>query len=111
VALAHNCPGPSALCVHFQVANLSALPTAAGTSPNTESTAQRGNCAFGFLGVVPEESAFVVAMALARIFPCTGYVEYTDKNWENVKDAISLSTEIADSSSKRSPLATPRSNL
>ena len=109
VALAQTCPNLTTLCIHFQVVSLSAPPATAGTTSNTESTAPRRDCALESLAVgkipVPEESVLMVALTLARIFPRIDCIEHIDKNWEKVMDAISLSREIVNYSSKRSPLA------
>jgi len=107
VVLAHHCPNLSFLCIHFQVASLSAPLVTAGTTSSAESTAPRRDCALTELEVgeipVPEQSVSVVALNLTRIFPHIEIIYYIGENWEKVMDAISLSREIFDSSCKQSP--------
>jgi len=64
------------------------------------------------VGGIPmaEESVATVAVILARIFPRIERVQYFDGNWEKVTDAIHLSRQIIDYSSKER-LSTPRSDL
>ena len=55
---------------------------------------------------MPEESAFVVALTLLRIFPAIESINYIGKDWVKVadaKDAICLSRRIVDHSSKEHP--------
>ena len=56
---------------------------------------------------VPEESVLTVTLTLARIFPHIKFTYYLDENWGKVMDAISLSREIVDRSSKRPPPPSP----
>ena len=111
VVLAYHCPNLTDLRIHFQVASLSTSPATAGTSSNTESTAPRRDCVLRYLEVgeipVPEESVLMVALTLARIFPRIELISYLDKNWEKVMNAISLSREIVDRSSKQPPPPRP----
>ena len=97
VALALHCPKLSILRVHFQVASLSA-PHA------TEPTGLRTDCALKELVVgempVSEESALVVALTLLWIFPRIERIDFTDKGWEKVEDAIHLSKRTVDFSGK-----------
>ena len=54
----------------------------------------------------------MVALTLARIFPYLESIDSgIDEKWGEVADAIKLSREIVDCSSKENPLSTPQSNL
>jgi hypothetical protein len=53
---------------------------------------------------VPEESVLTVALTLARIFPRIEYIDYVYESWEKVLDAICISRQIVDCSSKEHPL-------
>ena len=112
--LAHCCPNLSAFSIHFRVDSLCALPATSGT-PHTGSTAPRRDCAMMGLYVggirIPEESVLVVALTMVRMFPHISWIRYDDENWGKVLDAICLSREIVDCSSKEYSLTTPRSNL
>jgi len=115
VALSHHCLDLSTLCVHFQVASLSAPPEIGGMASNSASTNfQRRDCALTGLDVgsirVPGESVLTVALTLARIFPRIGRIEHVDRNWGKVMNAVRLSRKIVDCSSKKYPLLHPRSN-
>jgi len=115
VVLAHHCPNLTSLCIHFQVASLSALSAAAGTTSGTGPTAPRGDCVLTELEVgeipVPEQSVLVVVLTLVRVFPHMQSTYYVDGDWRKVMDAIFLSRKIVDFSSKQLPFATPRSGL
>jgi len=105
VALAYHCPNLSVLRIHFQVASLSAPPATVGITSNAESAALRRDCALTELEVgeisVPDESVLTVALTLAHIFPRIESIDYVERgNWERVVDAISLSRQIIDCSSK-----------
>ena len=94
--LANHCPNLSTLCVHFQVASLSAPPAIGGTISDAGPTGQRMDCALTDLAVgeilVAEESVLVVAQTLVRIFPrIERFTGDTDESWEKVMDAIRLS--------------------
>ena len=109
VVLARHCPDLTSLFVHFQVASLSTPP---GVSFSTFGpTPLRRDCALGDLvvGEIPilEESVFVVALTLTRIFPRLENIEYTDENWEKVLDVISASKQIIDYTGKKHPLYIP----
>ena len=107
VFLARHCPDLAALCVHFQVVSLSAPPVSAGTISYAEPTAPRRDCALGRLHVgkipMPKESVSAVALTLARIFPRIHYISCVDENWLEVMNAISLSRQIVNCSSKQHP--------
>jgi len=107
VVLTYHCPNLSVLHIHFQVATLSAPLVTAGMTSNAESTAPWRDYALRSLEVgeipVPEESVLTVTLTLARIFPHIKFTYYLDENWGKVMDAISLSREIVDRSSKRPP--------
>ena len=114
VVLAHHCPNLTALRIHFQVTSLSAPPAAGGVTSNAGSAALRRDCALRLLevGGIPmaEEPVATVAVILAQIFPRIERVQYFDGNWEKVTDAIHLSRQIINYSSKER-LSTPRSDL
>ena len=107
VALSLHCPDLWSLCIHFQVASLTAPPTNPGMTPNVEPTVPRTGRSFMELIVgkmsVPEESVRTVALALLRIFPRIEYIGSMDKGWRKVKDAIRAA-------SKHRPLTTPWRN-
>jgi len=115
VVLAHHCPNLIYLCIHFQVASLSAPPATAGTTSSAESTAPRRDCALTELETgeisVSGQSVLVVALTLVRIFPRIESIYYVGENWRKVMDAISISKQIVDCSGKSRHLDTPRSNL
>jgi len=116
VILAHHCLDLSTLRVHFQVASLSAPPTITGVASDAVSTALRRGCALTDLNVgevhVPEESVLMVSLTLALIFPRVARVNSLDDDkWEKVIDAILLSRQIVDCSSRDHPLPTSRSDL
>ena len=115
VVLARHCPNLSDLCIHFQVASLSAPPATTGMTSDAGSVAMWKDCALTHLEVgeipVPEESVLVVALTLVRIFPHIKNISYMNEDWKKVKDAISLSKQIVDRSGKDPHLDTPRSNL
>ena len=60
---------------------------------------------------MPEDSVWMVALTLARIFPDLECIDYIDKNWQKVEDSICLSRQIVDVSGRECHLSTPRSNL
>jgi hypothetical protein len=60
---------------------------------------------------MPEESVLMVTLTLVRIFPNISGIEDGNENWGKVSDAICLSGQIVDRSSKEHSLSTPRSNL
>jgi len=116
VALAHHCQNLCTLRIHFQVASLCAPPTTIEVASNTASTAPRRNCALTQLEVgkipVPGDSVLVVALTLLLIFPHIRCVYSSDiENWEKVEDALRLSRQIVDCSSKEYHFCAPRSNL
>ena len=119
VALALHCPDLKYICIHFQVASLSTPPASPGTGRNTGPTGSWTDCALTGLSIgatrVPEESALIVALTLLRIFPRIRdmkpkngwYADWEkDKGWKKVGDAIRLSGQIVDCSSKQQPLTT-----
>ena len=112
VALASHCPDLGYLRIHFHVASLSTPPVIHGTPPHT---VPRRDCGFGNLDVgeipMPEESVWMVALTLARIFPELECIDCIDENWQKVEDAICLSRQIVDVSGRECHLSTPRSNL
>ena len=106
-ALAHHCPDLSILRVHFHVASLCTAPAIDGvTSMDRSASLQRG-CALRELGVgeirVAEESVPTIALTLVLIFPRLESIDYADRNWRKVLDAIYLSRKIVDYSSKEPP--------
>ena len=109
--LAHYCPNLSDLCIHFRVDSLSTLPAISGT-PRVGSTAPRGDCALKTLHVgetpMPGESVLMAALTLARIFPYISSISRVDKNWKKVLDAICLSGQIIDRTSKEHSSAASR---
>ena len=123
VALAHHCPNLSALCVHIKVVSLIIPPATIGMAPNAEPTALRRDSALEDLAVgkipMPDQSVLMVAVTLGRIFPRIENIEGTHEGWRKVEDAIRLSREIVDCSSKqpllvissRAPPQAPRSRL
>ena len=100
VALADHCLDLSTLCIHFQVASLSAPTAIDGMISNVESANLRRDCPLASLDVgeisISEESVSVVAVTLARIFPRLESINYIDENQEKVTNTISLSREIVD---------------
>ena len=58
-----------------------------------------------------EDSVWMVALTLARIFPNLECIDSIDENWEKVMDAIRLSRQIVDVSGREHHPSTPRSNL
>jgi hypothetical protein len=112
--LAYYCPNLSSLIIHFRVDSFNALPTNAGI-PHTGTAAQRRDCTLTNLDVgeirMPEESTLAVALTLARIFPYISWIGYIDNNWEKVLDAICLSRQIVDHTSKEHTCAASRSDL
>lgn len=111
VALTHHCPNLSTICMHSQVASLSAPPASPGTTLNTESSRLWSDCALTRLVVgdipVAEESALVVALTLLRIFPRIESIVGVGEGWLKVEDAIRHSKQIVDFSSKQHPLTAP----
>lgn len=103
-AIAYHCPDLSALCIHFQVANLDP-PAANGVTHDSELTIPRPDCALTELEVgelpVPEEFTLVVVLTLVRIFPRIRYIIYSNEEWEEVANEIYLSRGIIDRSSKK----------
>jgi hypothetical protein len=114
-ALAHHCPNLSTLRIHFQVASLSAPPAIARAISSAEPIARQKDCALTDFEVgeipVPEESVWIVALTLVRIFPHIESVDYADESWEKVSSAIRLSGRIADCSSKEHPLIASSGNF
>ena len=116
VALADHCPDLSELCIHFQVDSLCEPPAVVRTSPDVGSIAPRRVCLLPSLAagkiLLPRRSVPMVALTLARIFPHLESIDFgIDEKWGEVADAIKLSREIVDCSSKENPLSTPRSDL
>jgi hypothetical protein len=109
VALAHHCPNLTSLIIHFRVDSFNAPPLIAGTR-HTETTTRR-DCALTDIDVgqipIPEESVLTAALTLVRIFPNLVSIDYTDENWGKVLDAIYLSGQIVDCSSKERPSPLP----
>jgi hypothetical protein len=107
--LAYYCPNLSDLCIHFRVDSLSTLPAISGT-PRVGSTTLRRDCALKTFhaGETPMlgESVLMAALILARIFPYISSISRADENWKKVLDAICLSGQIVDHTSKEhSPAA------
>jgi hypothetical protein len=101
--LAHYCPDLSSLSIHFRVDSFHTLSAVAGP-PHIGTAAPRGDCALTELNVgeipLPEESTLMVALALVRIFPNIWCIEYTNENWAGVSEAIHLSDNLIDRTSK-----------
>ena len=116
VALADHCPDLSELCIHFQVDSLCEPPAVVRTSPDVGSIAPRRVCLLPSLAagriLLPRRSVPMVALTLARIFPYLESIDSgIDEKWGEVADAIKLSREIVDCSSKENPLSTLRSDF
>jgi len=109
-ALAYHCPHLSTLRVHFQADSLDPRPTSITTSGDNP-IVPRADCALTVLEVgqisVAEESAPTVALTLLRIFPRLECIEYSDEGWAEVAEAIELSKQLADASSKKLSLPPP----
>ena len=107
--VAYHCLHLSTLHIHFQVTShdLLVIPRIA---PGGEPTIPREDCALTDLEVgkipVTEESTLVIASTLLRLFPHISRIMPFKKGWRKVMDAINLSKQIADPSSKN-PLALP----
>ena len=104
VALAHDCPNLSTLCVHFRVASLSDPPTGLETTHSAGSLASWTGCPLTEfeVGEIPmaAELAPTVALTLLRIFPRIEIIVHFDKGWRKVEDMIRHSRQIFDCSSK-----------
>ena len=113
-ALAYHCLHLSTLRIHFQADNLHPLPASTITSGG-KPTISRAECLLTVLEVgeipVAEESALMVALTLLRIFPRLDFIEHSDGGWGEVAEAIGLSKQLADASSKKPSLTLPRSNI
>ena len=114
--LANHCLNLSSLCVHFQVASLSAPPAISGTISDAGPTGQRRDCALTDLGVgeipMAEESVLVVALTLIRIFPRIDlFSSGTDENWKKVLDAIRVSRQVVDCLGKEHYFSTTQSDF
>ena len=101
MVLADHCPDLRTLCVHFQVASLSAPPAVGGTIPNAGPTGRRRDCGLTDLEVggisVAEGSVLAVAQTLVRIFPrIERFTGNADESWEEVMDTIRFSRLIVD---------------
>ena len=114
-ALARHCPDLSSLNIHFRMDSFNVLPAIART-PRTGTAVPRRDCALTNLDVgktpMLEESALMVALALVRIFPNITQIDYTLENehWAKVSDAIHLSGQLIDHTSKDNSLAASQSN-
>ena len=115
VVLACHCSDLSTLCIHLQVASLSASPEIDGATSNAESTTPWKDCGLTKLEVgkipAPEGLGLAAALTLVRIFPYIEHISSVGGSWEGVMDAIRLSRNIVDCSSKEHPFSTPRSCL
>jgi len=115
LALARHCPKLSILCVHLRVASLSEPLGIPGMVYNTEPAASWTDCALTRLEVgetpVPEGSAMVIALTLLQIFPRLGSIDFINKGWKEVKNAINCSRETVDCSGKQCSFTTPRCAL
>ena len=101
MVLADHCPDLRTLCVHFQVASLSAPPAVGGMIPNAGPTGGRRDCGLTDLEVggisVAEGSVLAVAQTLVRIFPrIERFTGNADESWEEVMDTIRFSRLIVD---------------
>ena len=94
------------------MASLIAPPLVSGVTPSAGSAAPWRDCALRYIEVgevpVPEDSALVVAVALARIFPHIASIGSDDGSWFKVENAICLAREIINHSSKKPPFSTPK---
>ena len=115
MVLAHHCPDLYTICIHFQVASLCSPSEISVVAAGTGCTAIRKDCALVELDVgeipVPEESVLVIALTLAHIFPRVEGIDCVDQSWYRVVDAICVSREIIDGSSKEHPPSASRSNF
>ena len=106
VVLAHHCPNLFSLCVHFQVASLSTPPATFWMTPNAEPAVL---CSLKYLTVgktpIPEQSVLIATVTLVRIFPRMERILYDDAGWKKVEDAIYISKQIVNCSSKQCFLA------
>ena len=113
-ALARYCPHLSILCIHFRAASFNP-PSIPGVVPGNGPTIPQEDCALTSLRVgkipVQEESTLMVALSLLRIFPRLHHIRYHDQRWKKVADAIHLSKQLADHSSKEPSLHPPRSKV
>ena len=105
VALAHNCPDISYLCVHFQVASLSTPTPGLETTSNIRHSVSWTGCALTDLMVgempIADELESMVALTLLRIFPRIETInQVCNDEWDEVQDLICRSKEIVDCSSK-----------
>ena len=111
VALALHCPDLQHLCIHFQVASLSALPTSPEIIRNAVLTGSWTDCPLSRLVVgkiaVPEESVLTVALNLLHIFPRIENFVSLDEGWGKVKDAIRVSRQIVYGSGEHDPFTKP----
>ena len=109
-ALAYYCLHLSTLRVHFQVTSLHP-PAIFGVTSSDGPSTSREDCALTNLEVgkmpLSGESTLMVALTLLRIFPRIRNIVYLDKRWRRVADAISLSGELLDQSSKKLSLPRP----
>ena len=112
MALALHCPNLRSLCIHFQVVSLISPPVNLGMTPDVEPTVSWTDCALTELAAgympVPEGSTLMIALALLRIFPRIHIVDSDSDNggWKEVEDAIRLSKQIVDFSSKQCTFTT-----
>ena len=111
LALAHHCPNLGALRVHLRVASLSEPLAIPGTVPGVGPVASWMDCALTELEVgatpVPKGLAMIIALTLLRIFPQLDSIQFISGGWKEVNNAISLSKEIIDCSSKQRPFTMP----
>ena len=110
-ALAHCCVRLYELRIHFQVASLDP-PEVPNFAYIDERSFPLGDCALTDLDVgnsdIPEASVLMVALTLLRIFPRLNWIEHGGEGWEKVANAIGLSSDLADYSSKKIIFAAPR---
>ena len=112
-ALSRYCLRLAALSIHFRVASLD--PPVIPIVSLGEPTIPREDCALTHLDVgkipVQEKSTLMVALFLIRIFPHLLHIQHSDKRWKKVAEAICLSKQLAEHSSKEPSLHLPRSKV
>ena len=95
------------LRIYFQVTDLDPL-VLPRVAPGGEPTISKGDCALTDLEVgkmpVTEESMLMVASTLLHLFPHINRIMSFEEGWRKVMDAINLSKQLIDPSSKNLPL-------
>ena len=116
-ALAYYCLHLTSLRIHFQVASLQ-TPTVPGVPSNSVPTIPREDCALTHLNVgstpLSKDSVLMVTLTLLRIFPRIKRItspDYSSVGWRKADEAVSLSKQFIDRSSKRPSLTPPKTKL